>query len=175
MFLLLHVLFSRLPLPLFLPLPSTSPFFSPFSLFSFVSFHSVPPACREQPPEGTELWDPQAGGQPAEEPLGAHLAAGRLGGSVQVHETTRQGQGRAREGAEPPWASWPPAEPGSAPLPRPGATQPGVLPRLQHVLPVPDAPGSQMRLVLLPRGCWAPMVLPGGVRGQLGMDGWMDG
>nr|XP_009933881.1 PREDICTED: casein kinase I isoform gamma-3-like [Opisthocomus hoazin] len=47
--------------------------------FSFVSFHSVPPACREQPPEGTEVWDPQAGGQPAEEPVGAHLAAGSTG------------------------------------------------------------------------------------------------
>ncbi|KFO53546.1 Casein kinase I isoform gamma-2, partial [Corvus brachyrhynchos] len=42
----------------------------------------------QQPPEGTELWDPQAGGQPAEEPLGAHLAAGRLGGSVQVMSST---------------------------------------------------------------------------------------
>lgn len=47
------------------------------------------------------MWDPQAGGQPAEEPLGAHLAAGRLGGSVQVHATTRRGHGRAWGKAEP--------------------------------------------------------------------------
>ncbi|EOA99540.1 Casein kinase I isoform gamma-2, partial [Anas platyrhynchos] len=50
------------------------------------------PHTKHQPPEGTELWDPQAGGQPAEEPLGAHLgahlAAGRLGGSVQVMSST---------------------------------------------------------------------------------------
>ncbi|XP_069734237.1 casein kinase I isoform X1 [Phaenicophaeus curvirostris] len=46
------------------------------------------PHTKHQPPEGTEVWDPQAGGQPAEEPLGAHLAAGRLGGSVQVMSST---------------------------------------------------------------------------------------
>eukprot|EP00076_Gallus_gallus_P030715 XP_015155356.2 casein kinase I isoform X1 [Gallus gallus] len=51
------------------------------------------PHTKHQPPEGTEQWDAHAGGQPAEEPGGARLAAGRLGGSVQVHTTTRRGQG----------------------------------------------------------------------------------
>lgn len=105
--------------------------------------------------------------------------AGSGGPCRYMNETTRLGQGRAREGAEPPWASWLPAEPGSAPLPRPGAAHPRVLPRLQHMLPVPvvrrDAHGSQTRLVLLPGGCWAPLVLPGGIRGWLGMVGWMNG
>lgn len=76
------------------PLPPTPHHPHSFPLFcSFVSFHPLPPACREQPPEGTEQWDAHAGGQPAEEPGGARLAAGRLGGSVQVHTTTRRGQG----------------------------------------------------------------------------------
>lgn len=135
MVLLLHVLFSRLLLPLFSPpFPSTSSLLSPILLplfFSFVSFHSVPPACREQPPEGTELWDPQAGGQPAEEPLGAHLAAGRLGGSVQVHATTRRGHGRAWGTAEPtrarPKRACRPCQ-AAAPLLRPGPRTPGSWP-----------------------------------------------
>lgn len=79
------------------PCPFPPPLPSPPHSSSFVSFRSVPPACREQPPEGTEVWDPQAGGQPAEEPVGAHLAAGRLGGSVQVHATTRRGRGAGGE------------------------------------------------------------------------------
>ncbi|KAG8126872.1 hypothetical protein E2320_021951, partial [Naja naja] len=43
---------------------------------------------QQQSPEGTELWDPQAGQQPAEDTLGAPLAASRLGGSVQVMSST---------------------------------------------------------------------------------------
>ncbi|XP_025064091.1 casein kinase I isoform X4 [Alligator sinensis] len=42
----------------------------------------------QQSPEGDEVWDPQAGQQPAEEPLGTHLATSRLGGSVQVMSST---------------------------------------------------------------------------------------
>lgn len=146
MVLLLHVLFSRLLLPLFSPpFPSTSSLLSPILLplfFSFVSFHSVPPAWREQPPEGTELWDPQAGGQPAEEPLGAHLAAGRLGGSVQVHATTRRGHGRA----------WGKAEPTCA---RPqGACRP-----CQAAAPGLRTPGSWPGCDTPAQGC--PRVMPG--------------
>lgn len=47
-----------------------------------------------QSPEGTELWDPQAVQQPAEDILGAPLAASRLGGSVQVHKRDGVGGGR---------------------------------------------------------------------------------
>ncbi|XP_065277994.1 casein kinase I isoform X2 [Emys orbicularis] len=43
---------------------------------------------QEQSPEGNELGDPQASQQPAEEPLGTHLATSRLGGSVQVMSST---------------------------------------------------------------------------------------
>ncbi|XP_077778105.1 casein kinase I isoform X1 [Podarcis muralis] len=43
---------------------------------------------QQQSPEGTEVWDPQVGQQPAEEALGTHLAASRLGGSVQVMSST---------------------------------------------------------------------------------------
>ncbi|XP_042748463.1 casein kinase I-like, partial [Lagopus leucura] len=46
------------------------------------------PHTKHQPPDGTEQWDAHAGGQPAEEPGGARLAAGRLGGSVQVMSST---------------------------------------------------------------------------------------
>lgn len=110
------------------PLPSLPPF---FLFFSFVSFHSVPPAWRKQPPEGTELWDPQAGGQPAEEPLGAHLAAGRLGGSVQVHATRAEGRGGRGGEQSPTCASCLPALPGERPH------VPKAWPRLQHGLPCP--------------------------------------
>lgn len=181
------------PFATLLPAPSLHlsllfPILPPF--FSFVSFHSVPPACREQPPEGTELWDPQASGQPAEEPLGAHLAAGRLGGSVQVHATTRRGQGRAWEGAEPTCATRPartagrkPTMPGDQPCsPAPGRHRGRACPgsclgchtwTQGPCCPIPvvrDAGGSQTRLALLPGGCRAPQVLPVRLGGQLEMD-----
>lgn len=79
------------------PLPSPPHSFPLFC--SFVSFHPLPPACREQPPDGTEQWDAHAGGQPAEEPGGARLAAGRLGGSVQVHNHVLRAGGRGAEQA----------------------------------------------------------------------------
>lgn len=44
------------------------------------------------------MWDPQAGRQPAEEPLGTHLATSRLGGSVQVHDHVPSGAGGAPGG-----------------------------------------------------------------------------
>ncbi|KAL7992924.1 hypothetical protein Chor_017180 [Crotalus horridus] len=43
---------------------------------------------KQQSPEGTDFWDPQAGQQPAEDTLGAPLAASRLGGSIQVMSST---------------------------------------------------------------------------------------
>ncbi|EMP27571.1 Casein kinase I isoform gamma-2, partial [Chelonia mydas] len=46
------------------------------------------PHTKHQSPEGNELCDPQASQQPAEEPLGTHLATSRLGGSVQVMSST---------------------------------------------------------------------------------------
>lgn len=120
MFLLLHVLFSRLPLPLLsLPLPSTSPFSSPFFLFCFFSFCS---SCLSRAAARGDGGVGSSGRWAARRGARGSSPGGRPARGVRAGTRNHAPRAGGRGGAEPAprrRLTRVPAVPGPAPLPCP--------------------------------------------------------